>query len=85
MPVISSFYGIIIQMFYFDHNPPHIHAVYGEYRVVISIKDQVVDGIMPKRALNLIFECMELHREELLKDWELAQIGEPLFKIEPLA
>ncbi|MBO6535952.1 MAG: DUF4160 domain-containing protein [Balneolaceae bacterium] len=85
MPVISSFYGIIIQMFYFDHNPPHIHAVYGEYRVVISIKDQVVDGIMPKRALNLIFEWMELHREELLKDWELAQIGEPLFKIEPLA
>lgn len=85
MPEISSFYGIVIQMFYYDHNPPHIHAVYGEYRVVISIKEQIVYGKMPKRALNLIFEWMDLHKDELLKDWELASNGDPLFKIEPLA
>lgn len=85
MPVISAFYGIVVQMFYYDHNPPHIHATYGEYRVVISIKDQVVHGTMPKRALNLIFEWMDLHRDELLEDWDLAQDGEPLKKIEPLA
>lgn len=54
MPVISAFYGIVVQMFYYDHNPPHIHATYGEYRVVISIKDQIVHGTMPKRFKSYI-------------------------------
>ncbi|MEX0721280.1 MAG: DUF4160 domain-containing protein [Balneolaceae bacterium] len=84
MPTISSFYGITIQMFFKDHNPPHFHVVYGEYRAVINIKDEIVQGYMPNRALKLVFEWMELHKEELLEDWELAQQGVPLKPIEPL-
>ena len=54
MPEICRFYGIIIQMFFNDHNPPHFHAVYGEYKIVININDEVVEGFMPKRALKLV-------------------------------
>ncbi len=84
MPEICRFYGIIIQMFFNDHNPPHFHVVYGEFKVVININDEIVEGFMPKRALKLVFEWMELHKNELLENWELAQNGELPKKIEPL-
>jgi hypothetical protein len=84
MPEICRFYGIIIQMFYNDHNPPHFHVVYGEFKVVININDEIVEGFMPKRALKLVFEWMDLHKIELLENWDLAQIGEELKSIEPL-
>lgn len=84
MPEICRFYGIIIQMFYNDHNPPHFHAVYGEFKVVININDEIVEGFMPKRALKLVFEWMDLKRPELIENWNLAQKGENLKKIEPL-
>ena len=84
MPEICRFYGIIIQMFFNDHNPPHFHAVYGEYKIVININDEVVEGFMPKRALKLIFEWMEIHKSELLENWILSQNGELPKKIEPL-
>lgn len=84
MPTISSFYGIVIQMFFRDHNPPHFHVKYGEYRAVIDIKSEVVHGYMPKRALKLVFEWMELHQEELLANWDLAQQGLSLNLINPL-
>ena len=84
MPKISRFYGIVIMMFYNDHNPPHFHANYGEYRVVIDISEEVVKGFMPKRALELVFEWMELHKEELMDNWERCQKGEEPQKIEPL-
>ena len=84
MPEISRFYGIIIQMFYNDHNPPHFHVEYGEYKAVINFEDEIVKGFMPKRALTLVFEWMEIHKQELLEDWELAKAGKPLNKIEPL-
>jgi hypothetical protein len=84
MPEISRFYGIIIQMFFNDHNPPHFHAVYGEYKAIINIQDDIIDGFMPKRALKMIFEWMEIHKEELLKNWELTQKGNLPEKIEPL-
>jgi hypothetical protein len=84
MPVICRFYGLIIQMFYNDHNAPHFHVVYGEFKVVINIHDEIVEGFMPKRALKLAFEWMDLHKVELLENWELAQNGEELKKIEPL-
>lgn len=67
MPEISRFYGIIIQMFFEDHNPPHFHIEYGEYKAVIDFQNDIVNGYMPNRALKLIFEWMELHKEELLK------------------
>ncbi len=70
MPEICRFYGIIIRMFFKDHNPPHFHAEYGEYRCIVDINDEIVNGTMPKRALKLIFEWLEIHKEELLTNWE---------------
>ena len=84
MPEISRFYGIIVQMFYADHNPPHFHVEYGEYKAVIDFQNEVVNGYMPNRALKLIFEWMEIHKDELLEDLELAVKGQPLNTIEPL-
>ncbi|MBI4647287.1 MAG: DUF4160 domain-containing protein [Bacteroidia bacterium] len=84
MPEISRFYGIIIIMNFKDHAPPHFHAWYNEYKITITIRDGIVKGEMPQRALKLVFEWLERHKEELLKNWELAQKGEQLGKIEPL-
>jgi len=84
MPEICRFYGIIIQMFFNDHNPPHFHVAYGDFKAIININDEVVEGNMPKRALKLVFEWMELHKLELIENWHLAQNGELPKKIEPL-
>ena len=84
MPEICRFYGIIIQMFFNDHNPPHFHVVYGDFKAVININDEIVEGFMPKRALKLVFEWMDLHKTELLDNWEMIQKGELPNKIEPL-
>lgn len=84
MPEISRFYGIIIFMNFKDHAPPHIHAWYNEYKITVTILDGIVKGEMPKRALKLIFEWLDIHKEELLSLWEFAQKGEQLKKIEPL-
>ncbi len=70
MPEISRFYGIIIRMFFNDHNPPHFHAEYGEYKCIVNLNDEVINGTMPKRALKLIFEWLDIHKEELLVNWE---------------
>ncbi|MCX6270748.1 MAG: DUF4160 domain-containing protein [Bacteroidetes bacterium] len=84
MPEICRFYGIIIFMNFLDHDPPHFHAWYGEYRVSVSIKDQVIRGEMPARALNLVFEWLSEHKEELLLNWQNSKNGKPLLKIDPL-
>lgn len=84
MPEISRFLGIIIAMFYRDHAPPHFHAIYGEYEITVEIESGVIDGRFPKRALKLVFEWFELHREELLENWRLAEDRRPLNTIEPL-
>jgi Fe2+ or Zn2+ uptake regulation protein len=54
-------------MFYNDRNPPHFHVVCSEFKVVININDEIVQGFMPKRALKLVFEWMDLYKVELLK------------------
>jgi hypothetical protein len=85
MPEISRFYGIVIKMFFDDHNPPHFHALYGEYEVLIDIGSfAVFAGHLPPRALGLVIEWATLHQDELLNNWERAQAQEPLSKIEPL-
>ncbi|MBI9084202.1 MAG: DUF4160 domain-containing protein [Desulfobacterales bacterium] len=85
MPEISRFYGIIIAMFYDDHNPPHFHARYGQYKISFEINTlRVLDGKFPPRALGLVVEWAALHQDELLQVWELAKNREPLMKIEPL-
>lgn len=67
-----------------DHNPPHIHARYGDYEVTVDINHCIIEGKFPKRALSLVLEWVELHRQELLDDWELAQKHQPLKTIAPL-
>jgi hypothetical protein len=84
MPEISRFYGISITMNYNEHNPPHFHAFYGDFEISVEIKSGVVKGSMPKRALKMIFEWLELYKEELLEDWELSQNRKTLLKIPPL-
>lgn len=72
MPVISRFYGIIIKMYFqqSEHNPPHIHAIYGEFIGVISIIDfQILEGDLPNKALALVLEWLSIHKEELLIMW----------------
>jgi len=84
MPEISRFLGIIIRMYYRDHAPPHFHAEYGEYEVTIDILTGVITGHFPKRALKAVLEWYELHKDELLMDWKLAEQREPLKSIQPL-
>ena len=84
MPEISRFLGIIIAMFYKDHSPPHFHAIYGEYEITVEIDSGVINGRFPKRALRLVLEWLELHKDELLENWQLAEEKKPLNKIAPL-
>jgi hypothetical protein len=84
MPEISRFYGLIILMNFKDHAPPHFHVWYGEFKAIVTIQDGIVKGEMPQRALKMIFEWLEIHRIELMLDWNLAQKGDKLNKIEPL-
>ena len=85
MPTISMFYGIIIQMFWDDHAPPHFHALYAEYEVQINITTlEVINGRMPRRALSLVLEWASEHRTELLEDWTLCAQHQAPKKIPPL-
>ena len=85
MPTISSFYGILILMFFNDHAPPHFHARYGECEATIDIETlSVVEGELPRRALILIVEWAMIHRGELLEDWRLCREKSAPAKIEPL-
>ena len=85
MPEISRFYGIIIYMFFDDHNPPHFHVEYQDFEAVIEIESGIVKGKIPRRALKLIFEWMDLHKEELLENWKKIEERKALEKIEPLS
>lgn len=84
MPVISRFLGIAIAILYRDHNPPHFHAIYGEYEITVAIEDGTVTGRLPRRAQALVLEWLALHRDELRDNWARARAGEPLVPIPPL-
>lgn len=84
MPVISRFFGIVIYMYWKDHAPPHFHAKYGGDEITVGIKTGNVSGNMSHRATKMIQEWRELYKEELLKDWELAEQKKGLFAIDPL-
>ena len=85
MPTICRFYGILIQMYYDDHSPPHFHAIYNEYRAAIGILDfSVLEGDLPPKALGLVTEWARIHREHLMNDWNLANARQPLSQIDPL-
>jgi hypothetical protein len=88
MPIISMFYGIIIRMYLLDnknHNIPHVHAKYAEFEASISIIDgEILAGEMPKKQLRLVQAWVEIYRDELMADWEIATSGEKPYKIKPL-
>ncbi len=84
MPTISVFYGIVIQMYWHEHVPPHFHALYAEPEALIDIRTlEVIRGHLPKRALALVLEWASEHRAELLEDWRSMHMQTPK-KIEPL-
>lgn len=88
MPVLSMFYGVIVMMYFFDtdrHHLPHVHVKFAEFTAVIAIGSlEILHGELPANKLRLVIAWMELHRDELMANWELAANGEPLFKIDPL-
>jgi len=85
MPEISRFYGIIIAIFYNEHNPPHFHARYGGEKVAVDIRTlQVLEGRIAPRALGLVIEWASQHQDELMEDWELARNEQPPKAIAPL-
>ncbi len=88
MSVISMFYGIIIRLYFLDnqhHHLPHIHAKYAEFEATLGIGDgEVLSGELPRKQLRLVQAWIELRRDELMADWELAVSGENPFKIDPL-
>lgn len=81
MPEISRFLGIIIFMYFDEHNPPHFHVKYNEHAAVINIRTlNVSDGHLPARVRGLVEEWAELHQHELLGMWETKEFH----KIQPL-
>ncbi len=85
MPEISRFFGIIIRMFFDEHNPPHIHAEHQGNKAVFDLSGNITRGDLKSRtAIKLVREWIDLHVAELLEDWELAQAGKEIKKIDPL-
>lgn len=86
MPEICRFYGIIIRMYFDDHNPPHFHVFYGSEEALIEINSlALIAGNIPARARGMVVEWATLHQNELMEAWERAKNLEPLGKIEPLS
>lgn len=85
MPEISRFLGMVIAMFYNDHNPPHFHVRYGNQKASFSIETfAIIDGDLPSRVKGLVVEWASMHQAELLEDWELARQKKELKDIDPL-
>lgn len=88
MPTISMFYGIIVAMYYLDqarHKCPHIHVKYQEHEVVLEIPGgDILEGAIPGNKLKLVQAWVEIHRDELMADWQLAVSGQQPYKIDPL-
>lgn len=85
MPEISRFFGIIIRMFFDEHNPPYIHAEYQENKAVFDLNGNITRGDLGSRtAIRLVREWIDMHNNELREDWELSQAGKEIKKIAPL-
>ena len=85
MPELSRFLGISILMYFDDHNPPHFHARYNDYRALISIDElKILEGHLPARILGLVIEWAELHKKELMQDWAMVKTTGNYVKIDPL-
>jgi len=87
MPTIAMFFGIIIRMYFApkEHRLPHFHAYYQEFKAVVDIdKCEIIEGNFPSKQTKLVLAWAEMHKEELMADWQLCQQGEQPFRIDPL-
>ena len=85
MPIISAFFGIIIRMYYDEHNPPHVHVEYQGNKALLDFQGNILRGDLKSRtALRLVRDWIDLRNEEIIEDWELAHKGEEIKKIAPL-
>ena len=85
MPEISRFFGIIITMYFSDHQPPHFHVRYGDFKAQVSIDStSILRGNLPPRVFGLVAEWALVHREELRDNWKLVQNETLPNKIDPL-
>lgn len=85
MPTISMFYGIIIRMYYIDHNPPHIHMFYEKDSARFNLKGELIEGTLPTKQTKLVQAWIEIHEKEIEANWELTKNSERPFKIKPLS
>ncbi|HXJ00856.1 MAG TPA: DUF4160 domain-containing protein [Micropepsaceae bacterium] len=82
MPTIAIFNGIIIQIFFEDHDPPHVHAIYGGAKALIRISDgQIIRGRLPKKQAALVKYWVELRHAELMENWHHAQTDGRCYRI----
>ncbi len=84
MPIISRFFGIIIYIYWRDHQPPHFHARHGDDEVIIEIETGEVTGHISRRAVEMLQKWRKLHINELLDDWKRAEQKKALRQIAPL-
>jgi hypothetical protein len=84
MPEICRFYGIIIKMYFNEHNPPHFHIEYQDYEAVMNIETGEVTGNMSRRALNLVYDWLDQNKDALYENWKRIEERKPLNRIKPL-
>lgn len=74
MPIISTFFGIVVRVFHEDHEPPHVHVQYGEYKAVVQIATgRVLAGRLPPRVKRILLEWLRLRRVEVMRTWIIAR------------
>jgi len=85
MPEVSRFFGIVVRMYYDEHNPPHFHAIYGAHEAEVGIQPiGVLVGKLPNRAASLVIEWAAIHQQELIANWERARNDQSVQRIAPL-
>lgn len=83
MPILTRFYGIVIRMYFqqAEHNPPHVHALYGDDMAEVVIQTgEVLEGHLPPKALAMVREWVSINKEDLLEMWETQEFK----KLSPL-
>ena len=81
MSAIYILEGLLIDLYGFDHNPPHIHVRRGGEEFTITIKDRIVEGRAKAKSIAMVNEFLDQHESEVMELWEKAQRGEKITKI----